>query len=130
MATAMVDYSYNSSTIYKLVFAAGSQLHGATAAFLTSNTTDFPQANNQTIAKIMSDYWISFALTGDPNTLRAPNAPIWPSYMSGGDGTIASGEGVGFSSLSITYSSINTVKDPDASAQCDFFSSRGYTLRN
>ena len=26
----------------------------------------FPDANNQTIAQIMSSYWISFAVTGDP----------------------------------------------------------------
>jgi hypothetical protein len=130
MATAMVDHGYNSSAVFKLVFSAGSQLHGATAAFLASNDTGFPQASNHTIAEILSSYWVSFAATGDPNTLRAASAPVWPSYISGGGGSVASGEGVGFNTLSITTSSIDAVVDPDASAQCDFFSSRGYTLRN
>lgn len=130
MATAMVDHAYNSSAVFKLVFSAGSQLHGATAAFLTSNDTSFPAASNQTIAEIMSSYWVSFAMTGDPNNLRATSAPLWPTYLSGGKGSVESGEGVGFSTLSITTSSIDAVGDPDASAQCDFFSSKGYTLRN
>jgi hypothetical protein len=128
MATAFTDYSYNSSAVFKLVFAAGSQLHGATAAFLASNTTGFPQANNLTIAEIMSSYWISFAVTGDPNPLRSSKAPLWPNYASGG--TAGDGESVGFDTLSITYSSIEAGVDPDASAQCDFFSSRGYTMSN
>jgi len=130
MATAMVDHSYNSSAVFKLVFAAGSQLHGATASFLASNVTGFPNANNQTIATIMSSYWVSFAVTGDPNPLRAAEAPMWPSYMSGGKGTVDNGEGVGFDILSVTYSSVEAVGDPDASAQCDFFNSRGWTIRN
>jgi len=130
MATAMIDHSPDRSSVYKLVFSAGSQLHGATAAFLASSVTGFPRANNATVAKIMSSYWISFVVAGNPNSLRADDAPMWPSYINGGGGTVENGEGVGFDTLSITYSSIDVVGDPDASAQCDFFSSRGWTLRN
>jgi hypothetical protein len=130
MATAMTDHGYNSSAVFKLRFAAGSQLHAATLPFLASSATGFPGANNATIAEIMSSYWISFTVTHDPNPLRSSKAPVWPSYMSGGKGNTSNGEGVGFDTLSITYASVETVRDPDASPQCDFFSSRGYTLRN
>ncbi|KAK4905232.1 hypothetical protein LTR28_000795, partial [Elasticomyces elasticus] len=83
-----------------------------------------------TLAQIMSSYWISFVVTKDPNPLKAPNAPSWPSYMSGGKGTAADGESVGFNTLSVTYNSIVVRGDPDASAKCDFFSSQGYAVRN
>ncbi|TKA74593.1 hypothetical protein B0A49_03660 [Cryomyces minteri] len=130
MATAFTDMAYNSSAVFKLVFAAGTQLHAATAPFLASNVIGYPGANNQTLAQIMSSYWLSFAITRDPNPLRAAGAPYWPSYMSGGNGTAASGESVGFNTLSVTYNSIVVEDDPDASAKCDFFSSQGYVVRN
>jgi hypothetical protein len=130
MATAAVDHSNNASAVFKLIFAAGSQLHGATAPFLASTVTGFPLANNATIAEIMSSYWISFVVTHDPNPLRSSNAPVWPSYISGGEGTFEDGEGVGFDTLQITYKSIGAVGDTDASAKCDFFGARGATVRN
>ena len=130
MATAMTDLSDNSSAVFKLVWAAGSELHGSTTVFLAANETGWPVANNHTIAEILSSYWISFAVTQDPNPLRASNAPFWPSYTSGGKGTVADGESVGFDVLDITYTTIGVEEDPDASPQCDFFSSRGYAVRN
>ncbi|KAK4998932.1 hypothetical protein LTR66_001922 [Elasticomyces elasticus] len=130
MATAFTDQAYNASAVFKLTFAAGAQLHAATRPFLNSNTIGWPSANNQTLAQIMSSYWISFVVTKDPNPLKAPNAPSWPSYMSGGKGTAADGESVGFNTLSVTYNSIVVRGDPDASAKCDFFSSQGYAVRN
>lgn len=126
----MVDRNYNSSAVFKLIFSAGSQVHGATAPFLTSASTNFTAANNQTIADIMSAYWISFAVTGDPNPLRSKHAPFWPSYSSGGAGNISDGESVGFDTLSVTYTTVVVDKDPDAGAECDFFSSQGYQIAN
>lgn len=130
MATAMSDQSDNSSAVFKLIFAAGSEVHGATAAFLASNVTGWPAANNHTIAEILSSYWISFAVTHDPNPLRVSDAPFWPSYISGGHGSVANGESVGFDVLDITYTTVSVRTDPDTSPQCDFFSSKGHTLRN
>jgi hypothetical protein len=130
MATAAIDRSNDASAVFKLIFAAGSQLHGATAPFLASNVTGFPSANNATVADILSSYWISFVVTHDPNSLRSSKAPVWPNYMSGAKGTVASGEGVGFNTLQITYESIEALGDPDASARCDFFGSQGTTIRN
>lgn len=130
MATSAVDSLYNSSAVFKLIFDAGSQVHGATAPFLTSTATNWPTANNQTLAALLTSYWISFAATMDPNPLRAADAPYWPSYMSGGAGTLAEGESVGFEVLDITYGGISTAGDPDARVQCEFFANKGYTLRN
>ena len=126
----MNDYSYNESAVFKLTFAAGSQLHGATASFLISNVTGYSWAPNETLAEILSSYWISFAVTQDPNPLRASFAPWWPSYVSGGNGTTANGESVGFDVLEVTAASIGVNTDPDASARCDFFGSRGYQVEN
>lgn len=130
MATSAIDELGNSSSVFKLRFDAGSQLHGATQSFLCSNVTGWPNANNETLAEIMSSYWISFATTMDPNPLRLSTAPFWPSYVSGGNGTTANGEAVGFSVLDITYGGITSVDDLDSTVQCEFFLNRGYTLRN
>lgn len=130
MATSAVDGLYNASSVFKLIFDAGSQVHGATAPFLANQYTNWPGANNQTLAAILTSYWISFATTLDPNPLRSADAPFWPSYMSGGAGTAAEGESVGFEVLDITYGGISTERDPDARVQCEFFLNKGYTLRN
>lgn len=130
MASGAVDTHPNASTVWKLVFDAGSQVHGATVPFLADAEIGFPNANNATLATIMSSYWISFALTADPNPRRASVAPFWPSYVSGGDGTAAEGESVGFTVQNITYTTILPTDDPDARVQCEFFSAKGFTIRN
>lgn len=130
MASSAVDALYNSTAVFKLIFDAGSQRHAATGNFLASNVTGWPKANNQTLAAIMTSYWLSFVTTMDPNPLRAANAPFWPSYSSGGAGTAAEGESVGFEVLDVTYGGISTASDADARVQCEFMSNKGYTLRN
>jgi hypothetical protein len=130
MASAMIDHNYNKSAVFKLIFSAGSELHGATAPFLMSSNTDFTDANNKTIADIMSRYWISFTVSGDPNPLRSPNAPFWPSYAAGGAGNMSDGESIGFDTLAVTYTTVQVDKDPDAGARCDFFASHGYQVSN
>ncbi len=121
MAFNAVERNTNSSAVWKLIFDAGSEVHGATEAFLCSNTTSFTGANNQTLAEIMTSYWISFAVTHDPNSMRASHAPYWPSYVSGGAGSAAIGEAVGFNVQSVTYTTISSEEDPDADAKCEFF---------
>lgn len=130
MAFNAVERNTNRSAVWKLTFAAGTELHGSTAAFLTSNTTDFPEANNQTLAEIMTSYWISFAVAGDPNPARSTNAPYWPSYMSDGNGSAAIGESVGFDTLAVTYTTISPAPDPDANEKCEFFGAHGYDVMN
>lgn len=130
MATAISDHGSNSSAVFKMIFSAGNQLHGATGAFLYSANIGFPSAPNSTIADIMSSYWISFVVTGDPNPLRSRSAPFWPSYNSNKGGTIPAGESFGFSTLAITVDSTEIIVDTDASAQCDFFLSQSLAVSN
>lgn len=130
MATGAVDNNSNGSAVFKMVFFAGSELHGASGAFLFSNVTGYPAANNLTIAEILTSYYVSFAVTLDPNTLKSANAPLWPPYISGGAGNSANGENVGFTVQEFTYKTIGPVPDPDAAPQCDFFSSRGLAVAN
>ena len=78
----------------------------------------------------MTSYWISFAVTGDPNPLRLSSAAYWPSYINGGDGSIASGESVGFETLAVTYTTVGPAPDPDAREQCEFFGAHGYDVMN
>jgi hypothetical protein len=128
----MLDQSPNSSATFKLVFSAGRQNHGATSDFLFSNDTSYPLANNKTIAEIMTSYWISFVVAGDPNPLRSGKAAFWQSYKGGGNGGGEGGEGtdVGFNVLQVSTSAVAVRADPDASAKCDFFAGRGRVLMN
>ncbi|KAL7903928.1 Alpha/Beta hydrolase protein [Trichoderma velutinum] len=127
-ASAYTDHGLNQSAVFKLVFDAGSQLHGATVAFIMSEGTDWDGANNKTLARIMSDYYISFVVAHDPNVLRTAGAPFWKSYI---DTSAASVNGTAsFNVLSVTYNSISNEQDPDASAQCDFFYSRDTIVSN
>lgn len=130
MASRAVDHNSNSSAVFKLTFAAGSEVHASTAPFLASNSTNWADANNQTLAAIMTSYWSSFAQTYDPNPYRDERAPYWPSYISGGDGSVANGESVGFTVQAVTYNSISPGEDPDADAKCEFFGNNGYTVMN
>ena len=130
MAFNAVERNSNSSAVFKLTFAAGTEYHAATEPFLCSLTLGWPEANNKTLAAIMTSYWISFAVTGDPNPMRSSDAAYWPSYASGGDGTIANGESVGFETLAVTYTTISPAPDPDAREQCEFFGAHGYDVTN
>ena len=78
----------------------------------------------------MTSYWISFAVAGDPNVAKSQNAPYWPSYMSAGNGSAADGQSVGFEALSVTYTTISPMADPDASERCEFFGAHGYDVTN
>lgn len=150
MAFNAVERNSNRSAVWKLVFYAGSELHGATGSFLAANETGFPAANNHTLAEIMyvlhyyqnkwtsltrtktfrSSYWISFAVTGDPNPMRVADAPYWESYMSDGNGTVSNGESVGFQTNYVTYTTISPRFDPDVNEKCEFFGAHGYDVTN
>jgi hypothetical protein len=121
MAKAQTDNGWNSSAVFKLRFDAGSEIHGATSAFLYSQNLNLPAANNQTLAEIMIWYWISFVIYNDPNPLRIAGAPFWPSYSGG----LENGS-VEFNTLAITYTDIFVEPDQQNSPQCDFFDAEGY----
>jgi hypothetical protein len=130
MASAAVDRNANGSAVWKMVFTAGSELHGASSPFLFSATTNLSGANNQTIAEILSKYYLSFALTLNPNTLALPGSTFWPSYIADGAGNTANGQNVGFTVLGITYTTIAPAPDQDVSPQCDFFNGQCLALSN
>lgn len=72
----------------------------------------------------MQDYWVSFAMTLNPNTYTQsgqPN-PLWEFYQSYDEQT--------FNVLNVQYTSISTTPDPDANPQCGFFNGQSYVVRN
>ena len=112
MARAQTDYNYNSSAVFKRRFKGGSEIHDASSPFIYSNSLNRPLANNQTLADIMTWYWISFVIYNDPNVLRAANAPFWPSY---GGANITS-----LILLRLRIRDIFVEPDQQNSAACDF----------
>ncbi|KZT55318.1 alpha/beta-hydrolase [Calocera cornea HHB12733] len=86
MATAVADAGL---PVYKLIFDAGTELHGATTPYLWSATVPGDnvgvQGANITLGNIMKDWWLSFTVNLDPNVQAWSNAskPYWPTYMGG-----------------------------------------------
>jgi carboxylesterase type B len=117
MATAL---SAVGVPVYKLRFAAGTELHAATQPFLL----DVPPAdsNNRTLGLLLRDYFISFAVEGDPNAVSYSGTvkPEWPLYFSDG----------GFNVLDVNYTMIGAIPDYDAGPRCDFFHGQSYIVRN
>lgn len=107
-----------------MVFNAGSQLHGATGPFLADPwTLPFPAPGyNETLAQIMKDWWVSFALHSDPNAqsfITVPK-PHWPLYKEGEE------------VMSVNYTEIGAVNDEyfDKNARCDFFRGESDVVQN
>jgi len=138
MAKAASDHGLPT---YKLVFDAGSELHGATVPFLFR--IDAAQINNATLAYIMKDWFLSFAIKHDPNALSFTDTPKphWPQYLGGanhkadgvGDGGVGNLTELGksdFNVMDVNYTMIGVTPDLDASARCDFFHAQSYAIRN
>lgn len=79
---------------------------------------------NVTLGKIMRDYYVSFATALDPNANAYSDVqrPYWPTYMSK--------KNQDFAVLDVSHTSIDVVRDADASPQCDFFHAQSYVVRN
>lgn len=131
---------------YKMIFDTGAQFHGATQPFLfsdninreslkniemmdeplliTSNWTASGETSlgpvtipgNATLASILRDYFISFAIALDPNSIPSSTAarPIWPSYQSTDNGTVI---------LRLQDNGITISQDPDDNQRCQYLSS-------
>ncbi|KAL3425572.1 carboxylesterase family protein [Phlyctema vagabunda] len=119
MASAVSDLGIPA---YKMIFNAGRQTHGSLGDFITSVELN-GTGNNVTLGSIIRSYYISFAVALDPNTNSYTNIshPYWPSYQEN--------EG-NFSVLDVTYTTVGAAPDREASAQCDFFHSQSYAIRN
>lgn len=86
--------------------------------------------NNATIAEYMKDWFISFVTDMDPNAnsyYNLTDKPVWPPYNPrlGTEG--GSPE---FAIMDVNYTEIGAIQDLDVSAQCDFFHSSSYDVRN
>lgn len=121
MATAVSDYGLPA---YKLVFNAGTQLHGATSAFLWGTLEGGSEANNQTLANIMKDWYLGFVLNEDPNSVNnsGTSKPYWPQYQDA--------DTLGFAAMDVNYTMMGVVPDPDANARCDFMHGQSWVVRN
>ncbi len=57
--------------------------HAAEIAYAFDNLDkldyEYADADHQ-LAEAMSDYWVAFAATGDPNPLGSSDLPVWPKY--------------------------------------------------
>ena len=80
--------------------------------------------NNVTLANIMKDWYLGFAINLNPNSVSnsGTSKPPWPEYSTVG--------GAGFTVMDVNYTMIGAVPDFDASARCDFFHGQSYVVRN
>lgn len=119
MASAVSDWGLPA---YKLIFNAGTELHGATRPFLHS--TNASEINNATLALIMKDWYASFAVNLDPNAVSYSGTakPHWPAYGDASEG--------GFGIMSVNYTMMGGRPDPHAAPRCDFFRGQSYAVRN
>ncbi|SMY21325.1 unnamed protein product [Zymoseptoria tritici ST99CH_1A5] len=125
MASASADAGLPT---YKLIFDAGTQQHEATFDFIYMPSSS---TNNATIADYMKDWVISFTVHMDPNEQSftgASGKPYWPMYNTAmGTANASTPE---FAIMSVNYTQVGSIMDPDVSAQCDFFHSSSYDTRN
>ncbi|KAF2244160.1 alpha/beta-hydrolase [Trematosphaeria pertusa] len=71
--------------IYKFVFDAGTQIHASTGPFLGDLNYASEPGANVTLADVMKDWYVSFAIHGDPNAQSWSKVlkPTWPDYRTG-----------------------------------------------
>lgn len=103
-------------------FNAGNKIHAATKAFLHELQSNGQGSTpNATLADIMKDYSVSFAINLDPNQAIAANVskPFWSRYESGRSRV-----------LEVNATSIGTIRDPDQNTRCEFFGAHGDVVKN
>ena len=105
--------------VYKMRFAAGLEVHGATGSFSLLANED---TSNATLAAIMKAYFLSFALELDPNPQRAPSSPVWPTYGNSDTSKLNVAQ--------VVNDAIDIIPDKDASSRCDFLHDEPYSIRN
>lgn len=120
MASAVSDYQ----PVWKMIFDAGTQLHGADKDFLFNTTFGDKSGQNRTLANIMKDYYLSFTTHMDPNAVKyiGTPKPMWPTYVNNASDA--------FTVMSVNYTEIGAVQDADTSALCDFWHGQSYIVRN
>jgi hypothetical protein len=107
--------------VYKLVFNAGNEIHGAPGSFFQLAPADTPTPD---LARAMLGYWTSFTATLDPNSISYSNASraVWPQYTGGNQ--------TDFSVLAVYPTSFQVRSDSDANEKCDFLYGRSRVVYN
>ena len=116
-------FSEHDLPVYKLIFNAGTELHGAPQAFFQSAP---PETSDPELARAMLAYWTSFTTTLDPNSITYSNAsrPVWPRYTGCGSNQTE------FRVLEVYPDSFEVRADPDANARCEFMYGRSRVVLN
>jgi len=112
--------------VYKMIFNAGSGLHGATKPFLFDSGYGSSPQDNLTLARHLRDYYVSFAIHMDPNResfsgLSKNVKPTWAQYSSANPPRAV---------LNVEADGISTIGDPDYSERCSFWQSQSAISRN
>lgn len=121
VANALVDAGV---PVWKLQFAAGLEIHGATMSYLLSSSQ---LSSPVEYGAWMKDYFISFIVSHDPNASPMMQGKVeWPQYLSVSDDT----NELSFLVLEFNQTEVGVVQDRDASARCDFWHGQSYQVRN
>jgi hypothetical protein len=117
-ASAFSEYGL---PVYKLVFNAGNEIHGAPGSFFQLAPADTPTPD---LARAMLGYWTSFTATLDPNAVSYPSASraVWPQYTGGNQ--------TNFRVLEVYPTSFQVRSDSDANAKCEFLYGRSRVVYN
>ena len=114
-------FSEHDLPVYKLIFNAGNELHGAPQSFFQLAPSETPAPD---LARAMLGYWTSFTATLDPNAISYSDTSraVWPQY-TGGDQT-------DFRVLEVYPDSFEVRSDSDANARCEFMYGRSRVVLN
>jgi len=122
LATAFSDAGL---PVYEMIFIAGTQIHGASAAFLNSPA---PQTQDPELAAKMQDYWISFVKTMDPNGGKNDSSGVqrqmWPRYTGNCRNETS------FSVLEVYGSDVGVKADEDTNSRYDFLLGHSEKITN
>jgi hypothetical protein len=114
-------FSEHDLPVYKLIFNAGTEVHGAPQSFFQSAPA---ATSDPDLARAMVGYWTSFTTTLDPNAIAYSNAskPVWPRY--------AGGNQTEFRVLEVYPDSFEVRSDSDANERCEFLYGRSRVVLN
>jgi len=123
LSSAVSDAGLN---VYKVLFYAGSEVHGATSPYLYFEDNLGFYDYNSTIGQYMRDWVVSFTTMLDPNAVTYSNftsKPYFPAYANASSND-------GFNAMQVNFTEIGVVKDWDVSDRCDWFHSQNAVIRN
>ncbi|EJU06449.1 alpha/beta-hydrolase [Dacryopinax primogenitus] len=111
--------------VYKVLFYAGSEVHGATSPYLYFENNDGTYMANDTIGAYMKDWMVSFTTHLDPNAVSYSglDKPYWPVWSD-------QSTGLGWNAMDVNFTEIGVVRDYDVSERCDWFHSQNAVIRN